>query len=185
MMKPIPVREWPPAAANWLTLQQAVHLTGKARATVYGWVRREAEQDGILGRESRVIFAPQGGGTVRSVLWVHRSIDARFSLAVALDQQKKFDRQKYAGRSDAAIQRARKMAKWTVAWRWLCDARKGHSPTTRRLARDIVAEARRVEGEGFRISSRSLDTWWQRYSMPAENGLMAGLAGLVYEYGAA
>ncbi len=123
-----------------------------------------------------------------AVWFVHASVDARLSPCPDAST-----REQAAGATLLQrfpmhhVQRAHKKAYYLHKWREQCSRgsetlRYGSRRTDRRIAAEIVAEAKREEGDGFKISVRTLQLWKEAYDSIGDDGQMRGLEALVDRY---
>lgn len=154
---------------QWVTIEEAARLTGKAVRTWSWRARQEADQATRTGRQSLAIKAQTPDGRGRHGWYVHRSLcqDPR------RDEQ---SREALAARHTShQVAHAYRKAHWLRKWRKTIE----HSRLTEREAADrIIAEARQIDGETFKISFRSLQAWHKAYYTTGPNRQL-GIEGLI------
>jgi len=170
-----------PRPGEWVTIAEAARLSGVYKSCWYLRANRVAEHARTVGLNSLAIKAPIGGGRATVVWWLHRSLDKR--LALDLDAQVCRDNARSFPCSKAQLDRAWRRARWVVEWRKACENQARGKRIKGALARQIVRRAKETEGAEFRISVRSLQVWWRRYSAFGREGGIAGLSGLIDGFG--
>lgn len=80
------------------------------------------------------------------------------------------------------VDRALRKNLYLQRWRKACEARRVDGVTDRELAERIVADARRAEGECFKISVRSLFRWWRDYNRLESDSRLRAFEGLIDQY---
>ncbi|MGB2985133.1 MAG: DNA-binding domain-containing protein [Phycisphaerae bacterium] len=166
-----------PDPGDWLPVDEAVWLTGESGRTWRWRAQREAVDAQRRGRRALAMLAGSPNGKGRPTWWVHRSLDMRFQ-----------DRNTREGQARAAlifkypahkVELAYRKAHWLSQWRKLCDGRRAARVTEATLTERIVAQARHVEGRGFAISLRALQTWKRSYNALGADGQIQGVEGLI------
>ncbi len=166
---------------EWVTISEAARLTGATKSAWYTRAYHISENARRTVVEARAIRAPVNGEGTPVAWLVHRSLDKR--LRLDLDGQVERDRRRSFSCSRRNLDRAKKKARWVVAWRKACDSHRGRARNSIALAHKTVRQAKKAEGAGFKISVRSLQVWWRRYATLCRGGGIAGLKGLFYKGG--
>lgn len=160
---------------DFVPIDEASELT---TLSVRVW-RRRAIKEAATG--SLAYRAAPRTGKGRPVWWVHRSLDPRLASCPTRCTRDELARASLLERFPAHhVELAYRKYHWLMAWRRLCNERDGR--TTRDLAAHIVAEAKRVEGDDFSISVRSLQLWWRAYNELGDDGRIRGIEALVPRY---
>lgn len=174
----------PGSLADWLPIHRAVELTGRpARTLRWSAVNRWSPR-GLAE------FRPPPSGKGKPTWWIHRSVDAALSRCPDRATRSERLRASLLTKYDARhVERAYRKFHWLQQWRSACAKPRAAGRTERSIAEDIVAEARRVEGEGFKVSVRSLEIWRAAYDAPSSpcpsvpsSLLPAGIEGLIDKY---
>ncbi len=133
---------------DWLVLSHAASLTGLSE-------RAWRERAKALADRGLAKLAPPPGGRGRPTWWIHRKAHAELVRREAtLDVQRDALCTKFGL---PATELAYKRMRWLTAWQRACEEPGAASRNA--VGARIVAKARRVEGEGFAISVRSLQAW--------------------------
>ncbi len=164
--------------SDWLTLQEAVELSGDS---LYVWTRR-AQREGkaarVAGRQPLARKAPSVAGCSKHVWWLRRSLHPALA--------RNANGQEHEGRVRGSlltrypqhqVERACRKAHWLRKWREACDRRHGLHTTEAALAARIVGEASRVDG--LRLSLRVLQLWHAAYTARGANGRRRGVEALI------
>jgi len=165
---------------QWITADQAARITGQS---VRSWQLRAqalSEQAKRHGSTALARKAPPPSGKGKRCWYVHRSIDPR--LALAPKRETREDRERAALEAKYPphkVATAYRRARWLNRWRRLCHARRDAGRTKSDLAQDVVREAREVEGDGFKISVRSLEGWRKLYDAIGDSGAIRGVEALI------
>ena len=169
-----------PDPTDWLTVRQAARLTGSSARTWRWRAKRAWSQAQDDGRRPLARKASPRSGRGKAVWYVHRSLDPRLSLRQTQVLQA---RPALSARyPQHVVARALRRNHWLKRWRTLCAEPRDEGETERTLAARIVAEARRVEGERFKISVRSLQRWRWVYQSVDSDGQVRGIEALVDRY---
>jgi transposase InsO family protein len=188
---------------DWLPLDQAAALIGISERHL----RRLAEAKAGVGLAQK---RPPVMGHGKSTWWLHCSVHPALSRTPS--HQTREDRARAALDVDHpphVVDRAYRKAHWLRAWRAAIadspltlffkgqpartsDPSRGLQAartsdvlglTARAIAAQIVAEAKRLEGDDFRISVRALQLWWRAYNTLGPDGQILGVRGLIDRYG--
>ena len=171
-----------PDSADWVTVDQAAEFTGEGVRTWRWRAQREAVEARHRGRRSLAVKAAPPSGRGRPMWHIHRSYDARLSRCPTRQTRDERIREALSVKYPAHIvDRALRKNYWLQRWRTTCERDRGGA-TDRDLAEKIVAEARQAEGEGFKISVRSLYGWWRRYNRLGADGHILAVEGLIDQY---
>lgn len=158
---------------DWITAESAAPLLGLSARHV----RRVAAGDWSRRGVARMAPPPAGG---KPVWWLHRSIDNRLSKVRTRISRESLARESLMQRfSQHLVERAYKKAHWVRQWRRGCVSSTDKGSV---VADRIVAEAKSVEGHGFRISVRSLAAWHQARCALGPDGHIVGVEALVDRY---
>ena len=171
-----PTAQLAPSPGEWVTLAETCRLTGERNGVWYRRATREADAARSVGRKPLAIKASIGGGRAAIVWWLHRSLDAR--LALDLDGQVTSDRSRAFACSEGQLARAWRRARWLIEWRQAIDSQAKDKRIKVALAAQTVRRANEAEGAKLRISVRSLQMWWRRFTAITDQGV-AGLQGLI------
>ncbi len=166
-----------PFPGEWVTISEAVRLTGERQGIWCRRANREFSNALDVGRASHAIKAPIGGGSSRIIWWLYRGLDAR--LALDLDEQIRRDKASVFPFSKEKQKRAWRRCRWVVEWRRLCNEEPKGGRTRRQLAGLVVSAAKLIDGNCFKISIRSLQGWWRRYAAIGRGGGIVGVEGLI------
>ena len=162
--------------SDWLPVSEAAELTQLGLRQWQRLAQRHAARG--LGR-----LGPPPSGRGKSVWWVHRSVDRRLSRHPNHQTRDQRVRSSLLERySQPHVDRAYRKRYWLDAWRKACTKPRLAGWTEKTLAARIVAEARSVESDGFRISVRSLQAWHTAYHALDPEGNLLGLEALVDGY---
>ncbi len=174
---PIAVRQSVQGPADdWLTVEAAAALTGDTERTWQRRARWEAKQARVQSRASLAVKRPpEGGGN--PVWHVHRSFDVgltRFPThATRDDRQRPALLTKYP---QGKVELAYRKAYWLSEWRGRCRVERG---TEAAIAEQIIADAKRTEGDDFPISLRALQLWRRAHDTIGGDGSIRGVEGLI------
>ncbi len=165
---------------DWLTIDEAVSLTGDSPRTLRWRALKEADDSRRSGRTPLARKAPPRDGRTKSVWWVHRRLDRRLSSCPSKPDRNDQDRGMLLERFPAhQVEHAYRKARWLRQWERACQRRRSSDVTQKALAESIVTEAREVEGASFHISYRALQHWRRAYNARHANGRIAGVSGLI------
>ena len=180
LRNPAPLRD----DADWLVAGEVARLLGEHERTVRRRADREMAEAARDGRAPRVRQAAPANGRGGVTWWFRRDYDARLARCPDRGTRDLLAEPSLAARHPAhLVERALRAARWMQEWRRRVDAPRVAGVTDRQLADAVVTEARKAEGAEFRISVRSLQLWWERYSAVGEGGRIAGLEALIPRYG--
>lgn len=146
---------------DWLTVAECVAAAGGTDRS-WQWKAKQEHNSAMQGRRTPLARKMLPPGGVRPVWMVHRSFAPELERVrpheMRDDRERESLLETYPQHAvDAALLKAR----WLHRYRDLC---KSDPRTTKRdAAKMIVEEARAVEGEGFAISVRSLQSWERDY----------------------
>lgn len=171
---PVPKLEASTDRDDWVTIDEAVRITGESDRTWRFRASGEAEQAKSMGRQSLAMKAPTPSGVGRPGWWVHRSIDPRLSRHPTRETREAAARASLSIRYPAhLVDRALRKAHWLSVWRKACERNRDRNTTDLDLAERIVTESKTVEGKEFRISVRSLLRWHRSHQSQGIEGLIA------------
>ncbi len=160
-------------AADWITVEEAASLTKESERTWQRRAQRASETALREGRSPQAKLAGSHGGRGRSAWWVHRSMDRRLTRFPSKESREDRAREALSKRyPQHQIDQAYRRAYWLREWRTLCNSSHG---TEREAAERIVAQAKRIEGEGFRVSFRTLQGWQRKYNRVEPDGQIGGV----------
>jgi len=163
--------------SDWLPLDEAAPLLAEPLRTLR-WRCRSSLAKQYLAR-----LASPRDGNGKPTWWLHRSIDPR--LCRAPDALTRYDLERptlLQQYPEHRIQRAYLKAHWVAAWRKTLDGPRGEE-TDLDITRAIVSEAKRIHGEDFPISPRSLQIWRSSMLSLGQDGKSLGVHGLIDRYG--
>ena len=162
---------------DWLPIAEAAELTGQPLRTL----RWQAQSQWAPRQLARL--QPPRSGRGKPTWWVHRRVDARLSRYSDRRTRDQRVRSSLIERyPEAHVARAYRKSHWLQAWRKACSTPRLAGQTEKTIARRIVDDARRLEPDGFRVSVRSLQSWWAAYNALNGDGAIAGLEALVDGY---
>jgi transposase InsO family protein len=81
------------------------------------------------------------------------------------------------------VEEAWHRAHWLAEWRKVCQPPRPAGLTELDLAQRIITEAKRVNGDDYRISIRTLQKWQRRYETIGPDGKIAGVEALIDQRG--
>ncbi len=177
---PVAARQCAPTLTDdWITIEEAVRLTGELDRT---WQRRAAWEAKQARRASRpslaVQRAPESGG--KPVWHVRRSIDARLTVCPRADERENRARPALLTKyPQDKVERAYRKAYWLREWRRACEGPQAAGRSEEAIAARIVADAKRGEGEDFSVGYRSLQNWRRAYYATGDDGAIRGVAALI------
>lgn len=122
---------------------------------------------------------PPRDGRGKPVWWVHRSVHPNLDPGSA-DRDRRNRESLLARYPEHLVDRAYRKDFWLARWRDLCTAEP--RATELSLAARIVNQARRREGDAFRISPRSLRAWRRAYNTAGDDGSIRGIEALIDAY---
>ena len=142
MTMPVAARQCAPTLTDdWITIEEAVRLTGELDRT---WQRRAAWEAKQARRASRpslaVQRAPESGG--KPVWHVRRSIDARLTVCPRADERENRARPALLTKyPQDKVERAYRKAYWLREWRRACEGPQAAGRSEEAIAARIVADA--------------------------------------------
>ena len=164
------------ALADWLSVADVAQRLSLSERRVQQLCHRWA-QDG----RARFSVPPEGG---KPAWLVHASVDDR--LRSGAPSSPPNDDDLLARYPLHLLDRARRKARWMHEWRKrLAEPQMELAPAPRtdaEIAAAVVAEAKAAEGADFRVSVRSLQSWWSAYNAIGHQGRLRGLEGLIDHY---
>ncbi len=162
---------------DWLPLAEAASLLGHPLRSIRWRARAHWHPAGLA--ELRTPRSGRGKPT----WFVHRSVDSRFRRCVDKPTREDRARQSLLARFPAHhVAAAYRKAHWLSEWRKRCATPRIAEQTDLSIAAQVVAEAKEVEGDGYRISVRTLQGWHAAYNAPGDDGHIAGVGALVDRY---
>ncbi len=169
-----------PDPSEWLTVKQAARFTGQSVRTWCWRAKREWADAQAHGRRTLARKAKPPRGRGKAVWYVHRLLDSRLSghLTRRLQARPALS----ARYPQHVVARALRRSHWLQRWRMLCAEQREEGETDRTLAARVVDEARRAEGENFKISARSLQRWRRVTQSVDSDGQVRGVEALVDRY---
>ncbi len=136
-----------------------------------------------LQKQGRARKAPPRNGKGKCCWWLHRRIDPR--LSTCPNNNTRDDRDQASllhSYPQHHVERAYRKAHWMHVWRKrLSFNRDGHLAI--KIAYEVSADAIHAEPAPFKISPRSLQTWWRDYNRMTTSGHIAGVESLIPKYG--
>ncbi|MDO8632533.1 MAG: DDE-type integrase/transposase/recombinase [Phycisphaerales bacterium] len=173
-------RQLPASATDdWLRVDDAAALTNESERTWQFKAQSEARAARDGKRTSLAVKRTPGGGG-KPVWFVHRCIDPRLSKFPTRDAREDRERVALIARyPQHKVEQAWTKARWLQCWRDECARRRGAEITEAELAERIIVEARRVEGDDYPISFRTLQAWRTAYDAKGDDGRIRGVEGLI------
>lgn len=160
---------------DWLPISEAARMMGIALRTMRWRCQSEYASKNLAQQRTNPT------GKSKPTWWVHRSIDDLLSRIPDRTTRDARVRESLLAKFPAAqVERAYKKNHWLQKWRSRCYQPGGL--TDRQIAAEIVDDAKRAEGDEFKIAVRSLQVWWNRYLTIASDGHISGVRGLVDRY---
>ncbi len=158
---------------DWLPIDEAAELTRTSNRNVRRIALRAAARG--LARQR----APRSGKG-KPVWWLHRSVHPKLTRYPTKESRDDKARPVLLEQfAQHHVERAYRKTHWMMKWRSACLTESG---TERAIAARIVSEARSLESGNFKISVRSLQSWWTDYNRFDANGQLLGVRALVPNY---
>ncbi len=159
---------------DWLRLDDAAALLGLSPRTLRFRAAQWARSGKAQKRES-----PSGAPT----WYIHSSVDPRLSRCHdARTREERVRDDLLASFPRHHLERAHRKAHWMHQWRKRLTVPRLAGKTDLDVSRDLVADAKHAEDDGFKISVRSLQIWWNAYNEIGDDGQVRGLHALVDRY---